>query len=42
MYDRKKALSYNKMIEINRRFNAYKNNEKMLINEFEDYNGGDL
>ena len=42
MYDRKKALSYNKMIEINRRFNAYKNNEKMLINEFENYNGGDL
>ena len=42
MYDRKKALSYSKMIEINRRFNAYKNNEKMLINEFEDYNGGDL
>lgn len=43
MYDRGgKRLSYNKMIEINRRFNSYKDNERKNIQSFEDVNGGNL
>ena len=42
MYDRKKALSYSKMIEINRRFNEYKEDERLFVNNFEGDNGGNL
>ena len=43
MYDRGgKKLSYTKMIEINRRFNAYKNNERINVEDFESINGGNL
>ena len=42
MYDRKKPLTYQKMIEINKRFNEYKQREKMAIEDIEATFGGDL
>lgn len=39
---RKGRLSYKQMIEINRRFNEYKANEKLGIEKFEAKNGKDL
>lgn len=42
MYDRKGKLSYKKMIDINRRFNYYKEQERLGVNKFEQKNGVNL
>ena len=42
MYDRKKPLTYKQMIDINKRFNEYKEAEAMEVNDFENKYGKDL